>query len=97
MEQFLLVELYGSRFGEDPVDGFTFHGVSVSFAKDSSVGFGALKKALKSLSVMRSAIALSLEELTRALLSNTSSKQRLRIRCRKVSRASKASADSAHQ
>ena len=36
-----LVEIYRSRLGKDPVDGVRFHGVSVSFAKDSSVGLGA--------------------------------------------------------
>ncbi len=74
VQQFLLVEVYLPRFGKDPVDGVTFHGVSVSFAKDSSVGFGARKKAFKSLSVMRSASALSLDELTAPNLAKASPK-----------------------
>jgi len=70
----LLLQLYLSRFGEDAVDGSRLHGVVVSFAKDSSVGFGALKKRFKSLSVTRSAIALSLEQLTASRLSKAAPK-----------------------
>ncbi|HEU4580917.1 MAG TPA: hypothetical protein VFS67_21810 [Polyangiaceae bacterium] len=73
-EQGLLLQLYPSRFGEDTVDGSRLHGVVVSFAKDSSVGFGALKKRFKSLSVTRSAIALSLEQLTASRLSKATPK-----------------------
>lgn len=74
VQERLLVELYLSGFGKDTVDGFTLQGVAVSLAKDCSVGFGALKKLFKSLSVMRSASALSLERLTRSRLSKASPK-----------------------
>lgn len=73
-EQRLLLALYPPRFGEDSVDGSRLHGVVVSFAKDSSVGLGALKKRFKSLSVTRSAIALSLEQLTASRLSKAAPK-----------------------
>ena len=74
VQQLALVEVYLSRFGKDPVDGLRLNGVAVSFAKDSSVGFGALKKALKSLSVTFSASALSLDELTTPILSKAAPK-----------------------
>jgi hypothetical protein len=74
VQQLALIEIYRPRFGKDPVDGVTFHGVSVSFAKDSSVGGGALKKAFKSLSVVLSTLAFSRDELTRPLLSKASPK-----------------------
>lgn len=74
MEQLALVELYLSRFGEDPVDGSSLYGVVVSFAKDSSVGFGASKKRFKSLSVTLSASAFSLDVLTAPSLSKATPK-----------------------
>lgn len=74
VEQFPLVEVYLPRFGKNPVDGSSLNGVVVSFAKDSSVGFGALKKALKSLPVTLSTSAFSLEELTAPSLSKATPK-----------------------
>lgn len=74
VQQFLLLDLDQPRLGKDPVDGFRLNGVVISLAKDSSVGFGALKKAFKSLSVMRSDSAVSLDELTAANLSKAAPK-----------------------
>lgn len=73
VEQLLLVEFDQPRLAEDSVDASSFHGVVVSLAKDCSVGFGALKKPFKSLSVTRSAIAFSLEQPTTSRLSKAAS------------------------
>ncbi len=74
VQELPLVEVYLPGFGKDPVDGVRLKCVSISFAKDSSVGFGALKKAFNSLSVVRSASAVSLDELTRSCLAKASPK-----------------------
>lgn len=74
VEELPLGELYLPRFGEDSVDGLSSNGVIVSFAKDSSVGFGALNIALKSLPVTLSASAFSLDELTAPSLSKATPK-----------------------
>lgn len=74
VQQLPLVEVYFSRFGKNPVDGSSLYGVVVSFAKDSSVGFGAAKKRFKSLSVILSASAFSLDVLTTPNLSKATPK-----------------------